>query len=454
LLSKTQSGNPLYLSVALEELRTLGDYDEITGRINDLPGEVELLFRWILKERLSKEPGFRDGEGKLIGEGLVKRFLSYLAASRYGLSQAELFDLVGPGDPQGNVSALQRLLRPYLMMRGELLDFYHEQLREVAEAEYLAGGDGPPVHQELASYFKRATLDRILDECPYQLFRSKDWLALASLMSNLNFFAYAWQKKRRYEWMSYWKELRGAGYDPNVWYIESKNLVERVRGGPLEDGQFLHTLGWFLMEMEMNERGEGGDYGAALQLYDQALKVHERDRGPDHPSVAVILNGIAVILSMQYKKREALHLYGRVRAIREQQLGSDHPKVAAVLTNMGLLNYQLGGEDEAFDLYKKALKIYELANDRSDPEAANMHNNLGLMYRERGEYGAALDHYLKALEIIDRWYEADSPTREAVIKNIDEVKYEMGMVPPVKRTEEGARRGTGGKGIGNGALLR
>jgi len=437
LLSKNQSGNPLYLSVALEELRTLGDYNEITARINDLPGEVQPLFRWILKERLSKEPGFRDGDGKLIGMELVKKFVSYLAASRSGLSQAELFDLIQPGDTLGNISALQRLLRPYLMMRGELLDFYHEQLREVAEAEYLVEVDESLIHQELASYFKKTTLDRILDEYPYQLSRSKDWQTLASTMSNLNFFAYAWQKKRKYEWMSYWKELRAAEYDPNVWYIESKNLVERLRGGPLEDGQLLHQLGWFLMEMEMNDRGEGGDYGAALQLLGQALNVHERYLGSDHPSVAVILNGMALILSMQSKKREGLHLYDRVRAIREQQLGTHHPKVAAVFSNMGLLNYQLGDKDEALDLYKKALKIYELANDRSDPEAANVHNNLGLMCRERGEYDAALDHYLEALEIIDRWYEADSPARKSVIKNIDDVKYEMGMLTAAKRTEEG-----------------
>ena len=46
-------------------------------------------------------------------------------------------DLLSSGDPQGNVAALAQLLRPYLMQRGELLDFYHGQFREAVGQEYL-----------------------------------------------------------------------------------------------------------------------------------------------------------------------------------------------------------------------------------------------------------------------------------------------------------------------------
>jgi hypothetical protein len=67
----------------------------------------------------------------------VEKFAACLGVSRHGLSPAELTALLDPGDPLGNVAALLRLLRPYLMRRGELLDFYHGQFREAAEAAYL-----------------------------------------------------------------------------------------------------------------------------------------------------------------------------------------------------------------------------------------------------------------------------------------------------------------------------
>ena len=154
LLAKADAGTPLYLLVALEELRTLGTYEEITDRIAQLPPETRALFTWILK-RLEDDDGFRDASGQKIGRELVSRFVSLLGASRHGLSQQELVELLSPGDPQGNVAALAQLLRPYLMERGELLDFYHGQFREAAATSYLPSEfQRLAAHDQLATYFR------------------------------------------------------------------------------------------------------------------------------------------------------------------------------------------------------------------------------------------------------------------------------------------------------------
>lgn len=137
LLTKPAGRLPLYVLTALEELRTLGTYEEITARIRTLPGDARALFGWILTERLARDPGFRDGEGQPCGAALVEKFAACLGVSRHGLSPAELTALLDPGDPLGNVAALLSLLRPYLMRRGELLDFYHGQFREAAEVGFL-----------------------------------------------------------------------------------------------------------------------------------------------------------------------------------------------------------------------------------------------------------------------------------------------------------------------------
>lgn len=180
LLEKEEARKPLYLLTALEELRTLGTYEEITDRIKEIPGEVRSLFIWILR-RLEKDDGFRDEQGNLVGEKLVRAYCSALAVGRSGMTQAELVELVDPGDPQGNVAALRQLLRPYLMRRSELLDFFHRQLREAVEGVYLDEEEEQlATHGDVAEYFRRKAdpagdatweggYERGLSELPYHL---------------------------------------------------------------------------------------------------------------------------------------------------------------------------------------------------------------------------------------------------------------------------------------------
>jgi len=199
LLGKPESGSPLYLLVALEELRTLGTYEEITHRIQQLPGEVRPLFRWILVDRLENDDGFRDSDGQKIGHDLVRKYVSFIGVSRHGMSQSELVDLIVPGDPLGNVAALQRLLQPYLMRRGELLDFYHGQLREAVEGEYLdEEQERLAAHRALASYFRReadpdgdltwnGAYPRGLTELPYHLYQGAQRQGLVDLLCQITY---------------------------------------------------------------------------------------------------------------------------------------------------------------------------------------------------------------------------------------------------------------------------
>ena len=101
LLAKPEGSNPLYLLMALEELRTLGSFEELTDRVRTLPGGVKLLFLHILQDRLTNDPGFRDETGRPVGAQLVQQFVCLLGVSRHGLSQAELVDLPRAGRPAG-----------------------------------------------------------------------------------------------------------------------------------------------------------------------------------------------------------------------------------------------------------------------------------------------------------------------------------------------------------------
>ncbi len=203
-LGKEHAGKPLYLLTALEEVRTLGTYEEISDRIGELPGEVQPLFNWILK-RLEKDPGFRDAEGKPIGQEIVGPYTSYLSLGRNGMAQLELVGLVAPGgngdepDPQGNLAALRALLLPYLMRRGKLLDFYHGQIREAVQRRYLTGEVKRIIaHRAISDYFE-TQLDpdsdgsckgdslRSLSELPFHLTEAMEWERVYKTLTNFTF---------------------------------------------------------------------------------------------------------------------------------------------------------------------------------------------------------------------------------------------------------------------------
>jgi hypothetical protein len=204
LLAKKDAGNALYLLTALEELRTLGTYEEITDRIKELPEETEPLFVWILG-RLEGDPGFRNVDGELIGADVVRKYCSYLAVGRSGMSEPELAELVAPSsdgaDPLGNVAALTRLLRPYLMHSGELLKFFHGQIEQAVKSIYLdEERERLDSHRAVAEFFRRKAdpagdqtwagaerYPRSVSELPHHLTEARVWEQLYAVLTDLAF---------------------------------------------------------------------------------------------------------------------------------------------------------------------------------------------------------------------------------------------------------------------------
>jgi len=154
------------------------------------------------------------------GPVLVGAAVGYLAAARRGLSDAEMLDLLS-ADPEVMADfvrrspneqakpAAERLTRlpPILWFRfsrdleayltersvtgGTVLDFYHGQLRQVAEARYLAPRVRPQVHAALAAYFA-AHHDffapgqpnaRKVDELPHHLLQAGRFSELAATLT-------------------------------------------------------------------------------------------------------------------------------------------------------------------------------------------------------------------------------------------------------------------------------
>jgi hypothetical protein len=160
-------GLPLYLRLAFEEARLWRSYAEPDETV--LSEGIPALIRENLFARLAQPSSH--------GRVMVAHSLGYLAASRYGLSEDEIVDVLSLDDEvkrdfrdhARRSPEIQRLpivvwsrlyfdLAPYLSERSAegttLLTFYHNQLREAANAAYLADDHGPRRHASLAGYFR------------------------------------------------------------------------------------------------------------------------------------------------------------------------------------------------------------------------------------------------------------------------------------------------------------
>ncbi len=203
---KIKSGNPLYILVALEELRIFPRFEEVGSRIEELPENVPALFEQVL-QRI---------EGDFTQE-VVKDMMSYIACGRYGMTAEELQTLLrnhaprladsGPCLPAGRQAGmtesefsklpdilwarLYRAFSAYLFERSGVIDFFHGQLKEAVGKRYLMGEtDRDKVHKIITDYFDTRWQEpyvRALDELPHQRTKAKDWEGLERILTDLIF---------------------------------------------------------------------------------------------------------------------------------------------------------------------------------------------------------------------------------------------------------------------------
>jgi len=204
------NGLPLYLRLAFEEARQWHSDTPPIEFAPVIPGIIRDLFA-----RLSAPARH--------GPTMVSRALSYLAAGKNGLSWDEMLEVlsddrevmeplwadsffpIGEGEPLPAIlwSRLYYDLRPYLTERMAegvaTLDFYHGQLREVVEQDYLKDDVQTDRHRMLAQFFGRARRraeeegtkwspsERELSEWPYQLACAESWHELHDVLMDFEF---------------------------------------------------------------------------------------------------------------------------------------------------------------------------------------------------------------------------------------------------------------------------
>jgi nephrocystin-3 len=175
IASCSQTSNPLYLRVLLEEMRLHGDHFTLLQRVDHYLAAptVDALYEKIL-ERYEQDYG-RDRKN------LVRDAFSNLWAARKGLSDIELREILGhDGKPLPGAFWFPLYLaaeKSLVVNRSGLLNFSHDYLRNAVEKRYLKEeGEEQRYHRLLADYFEKRELSkRKVEELPWQLSKAKSW---------------------------------------------------------------------------------------------------------------------------------------------------------------------------------------------------------------------------------------------------------------------------------------
>ncbi len=144
LLIKRAAGNPLYLKVALEEILSSGI------AVGQLANSIENLFEQIL-QRLQKRYGSK----------MIEDYLGLIAASRAGLAELELQELLSQSQfsdmrqhlVDESLMATTKALDNFLVRRSGLIAFFHPEF-ERSIKERLGKSGMRNYHKILAQYFK------------------------------------------------------------------------------------------------------------------------------------------------------------------------------------------------------------------------------------------------------------------------------------------------------------
>lgn len=245
LLANPATANPLFLLVALEELRGFGSFEDLDVRIATFPHPIEQASGardWLAlaKQAIGAPPQSQKWQRRLrrlerVESALVKvspsedpvaevfhqvidrletnfdsrltgKVLSLLASVREDLSEGELRGLLlgalPSWDEKSCVEELQivlRQLRAYLMRKGPLIDFYHDVLRKAVRTKYLFTDSRlNEAHSELAKYFRQladpagdstwtSQNPHAVGEYPWQLLRAGEWAAQEDILTTFAF---------------------------------------------------------------------------------------------------------------------------------------------------------------------------------------------------------------------------------------------------------------------------
>ena len=448
LAQASQSGSPLFLTLALEELRLDARHATLASTLDDIlaqPDAERLFLHAFLLDPDNNRPEQPD---------LAVRFMALLGASRAGLTEHELADLLAlPSDPvlkeapsaeegkprlpQVHLSRLLTNFQPFLLnkdgrrapmhrnfgaaalahageeaIREQLYAYFQpgygtdwdsveergaaEALYQITQLAKLEAED-QPIHRErlvrdLGSLRVPTLLCEVATEVTIEALialTAEEKSALASLwQGGIGDLDLAAVKQASSDILGLVAWMQALAFD-------RFQLPRRLAEALLAVQELLLPSDDILMADAMDRLGglclDMADYRPVRPLFERALAILEEALGPNHPATATSLNNLALYLEKTgdpADRAAARPLHERALAIREEALGPNHPDTAISLDNLASYLVQTGDPADkaaARSIYERALAIREEALGLNHPDTAISRNNLASYLANTGD---------------------------------------------------------------------
>ena len=162
LISTEGAENPLFLKVALSELRVFGVHNDLSEVIRSRFGNTPVLAFHAILARMESDPSYTN-----LAPGIaLPHVLGWIVHSRYGLSVDELVELLMRehltdcrDDARDAIYLIFRQLRAFLAKRDGRVDFFYESFKTAATERYTVGHiyarEANDWHKSLAGLFRQ-----------------------------------------------------------------------------------------------------------------------------------------------------------------------------------------------------------------------------------------------------------------------------------------------------------
>ncbi|KYQ91006.1 WD40 repeat-containing protein [Tieghemostelium lacteum] len=246
LLSKTDAFNPLYLVLACEELRYFGSFENLSDKIRNLQSTLPKLFDDIL-DRLEKDHG----------KEMIGQILGAIAATRQPLYEDDILIMLARKDerslPTSIWSRIYRSIQPLLLtsldQNEKGLEFFHNQLKLVVLKRYHSISESSTrIHKMIASFYQKIAdpdsnqswkgKDSVaFSELPYHLTKSKQYIALEQILTNLLFIQKKCEFGLSFEILNDYLEVLGdsddeektSSFSTQNKMIKNKDSLEKLK---------------------------------------------------------------------------------------------------------------------------------------------------------------------------------------------------------------------------------
>jgi tetratricopeptide (TPR) repeat protein len=202
-----------------------------------------------------------------------------------------------------------------------------------------------------------------------------------------------------FEWVEAMIELgdlcRFRGHHDDAELVLGRALraleAPRFTSAPVLKARALNVLGI--------EYKDTGRYDEAARTYSEALELVTAAEGSDHVSTASLWHNLAGLALARGNPGQAAPAAARAVRIRERELGPDHHLVAEDLAVLGAALSDQNRIDQAELAFQRALRIFEASRQANPYEIAVNLSNLGICQLRREDFASAEVLLRRGLEI-------------------------------------------------------